>query len=188
MPFAFFVLAFMTVNQWVPAAHKGDAIGDSARRVRGLLRELGHESEIYALTVDDDLRKDIRAFVDPSSRRGDMTIFHYALPSPMTDAFARLPRGRVLHYHNVTPARFFAPYDAGVFRLAALGRQELETLVGQTDAALGDSEYNRQACGQTCMRNTTCHFGSDVIKVRSLPANDRAQAYDCIKLPRFTKP
>ena len=29
------------VNQWVPAAHKGDAIGDSARRVRGLLRELG---------------------------------------------------------------------------------------------------------------------------------------------------
>ena len=25
----------MIVNQWVPAAHKGDAIGDSARRVRG---------------------------------------------------------------------------------------------------------------------------------------------------------
>ena len=40
----------------------------------------------------------------------------------MTEAFARLPRGRVLQYHNVTPAHFFAPYDAGVFRLAALGR------------------------------------------------------------------
>ena len=26
----------MIVNQWVPAAHKGDAIGDSARRVRDL--------------------------------------------------------------------------------------------------------------------------------------------------------
>ena len=26
----------MIVNQWVPAAHKGDAIGDSARRVRGI--------------------------------------------------------------------------------------------------------------------------------------------------------
>ena len=26
----------MTINQWVPAAHKGDAIGDSARRMRGL--------------------------------------------------------------------------------------------------------------------------------------------------------
>ena len=50
----------MIVNQWVPAAHKGDAIGDSARRVRGLLRGLGHESEIYALTIDDDLRGDVR--------------------------------------------------------------------------------------------------------------------------------
>jgi hypothetical protein len=62
----------------------------------------------------------------------------------MTDAFARLPRGRVLQYHNVTPAHFFAPYEPAVFRLAALGRQELSTLAGHTDAALGDSEYNRQ--------------------------------------------
>ena len=43
-------------------------------------------------------------FTDGGARRGDLTIFHYALPSPMTDAFARLPGGRVLQYHNVTPA------------------------------------------------------------------------------------
>jgi glycosyltransferase involved in cell wall biosynthesis len=134
----------MIVNQWVPAAHKGDAIGDSARRVRDLLRQLGHQSDIFALTIDDDLRDDIRPFADSAARRGDLTIFHYALPSPMTDAFARLQHGRVLQYHNVTPAQFFAPYDAGIFRLATLGRQELQTLVGQTDVALGDSEYNRR--------------------------------------------
>lgn len=133
----------MIVNQWVPAAHKGDAIGDSARRVRGLLRELGHESELFALTIDDDLRGDVLPFSDAAARRGDLTIFHYALPSPMTEAFARLPYGRVLQYHNVTPAHFFAPYHAGVFRLALLGRQELTTLAGRTDVALGDSEYNR---------------------------------------------
>ena len=40
-----------------------------------------------------------------TARRGDLTIFHYALPSPMTAAFASLDRGRVLQYHNVTPAR-----------------------------------------------------------------------------------
>ena len=57
----------MRVNQWVPAAHKGDAIGDSARRVRDLLRAMGHESEIYALTIDDDLRHDVRPFADPAS-------------------------------------------------------------------------------------------------------------------------
>jgi glycosyltransferase involved in cell wall biosynthesis len=134
----------MIVNQWVPAAHKGDAIGDSARRVRDLLRTLGHESELYALTIDDALKDDVRPFSDPRARRGDLTVFHYALPSPMTAAFASLGRGRVLQYHNVTPAAYFAPYDAALFRLASLGRAELATLVGQVDIALGDSEYNRR--------------------------------------------
>ena len=133
----------MIVNQWVPAAHKGDAIGDSARRVRGLLRNMGHQSDLFALTIDEDLQDDVRPFADPAAGRGDLTIFHYALPSPMTEAFARLSHGRVLQYHNVTPAHFFAPYHAGVFRLAQLGRAELGTLAGRTDVALGDSEYNR---------------------------------------------
>ena len=133
----------MVVNQWVPAAHRGDAIGDSARRVRGMLRELGHVSEIYALTVDEDLQGDVHPFDDPRARLGDVTIFHYALPSTMTDAFASLPRGRVLQYHNVTPPEFFAGFDAGIFRLATLGRDEVKRLAGRTDIALGDSEYNR---------------------------------------------
>jgi glycosyltransferase involved in cell wall biosynthesis len=144
----------MIVNQWVPAAHKGDAIGDSARRVRDLLRALGHSSDIYALTVDEDLRGEILPFEDATSRQGDVTIFHYALPSPMTDAFAALQRGRVLQYHNVTPAHFFARYDAGVFRLAALGRQELARLVGRTDVALGDSEFNRHELDSMGFTNT----------------------------------
>ena len=133
----------MIINQWVPAAHRGDAIGDSARRVRDLLRGMGHQSDLYALTIDDDLRGDVRVFGDDAVH-GDLTIFHYALPSPMTAAFAALPHGRVLQYHNVTPAAFFAPYDPVLFRLAALGRHELSTLVGSVDLALGDSEYNRQ--------------------------------------------
>jgi glycosyltransferase involved in cell wall biosynthesis len=109
----------MIINQWVPAAHRGD-------------------------TIDDDLEGDVRRFADPAARHGDLTIFHFALPSPMTEAFARLDGRRVLQYHNVTPAAYFAPYDPALFRLAALGRRELSTLVGRVDLALGDSEFNRQ--------------------------------------------
>ena len=134
----------MIVNQWVPAAHRGDAIGDSARRVRDLLRGMGHESEIYALTIDDEMRDEARPFADAAARGGDITIFHYALPSPMTEAFAALTSGRVLQYHNITPASYFAPYDPALFRLAALGRAELASLAGRVDLALGDSEYNRR--------------------------------------------
>ena len=134
----------MVVNQWVPAAHRGDAVGDSARGMRDLLRRQGYEADVFALSIDADLRDEVRPFTDPAARRGDVTVLHFAVPSPMTAALATLRGRRVLQYHNVTPAHFFAPYDAGIFRIAALGRTELRTLVGRVDLALGDSEYNRK--------------------------------------------
>ena len=133
----------MVINQWLPAAHRGDAVGDSARRVRGLLRARGHASQIYALTIDDDLRGDIGAFADPAAHQGDLTILHFAIASPMSEALAALPRGRIIQYHNITPAHFFAGYDAGIAAIVTRGRQELAGLVGHVDLALGDSEFNR---------------------------------------------
>src|SRR5262245_272852 len=99
----------MIVNQWIPAAHRGDAVGDNARRLRALLRRWGHQSDIFAITMDDDLVGDVHVWSDRDARHGDVTILHFAMPSPMTEAFATLPGSRVLCYHNVTPAEFFAP-------------------------------------------------------------------------------
>jgi glycosyltransferase involved in cell wall biosynthesis len=158
------------VNQWVPAAHKGDAIGDSAWHVRRLLRQMGHQSDIYALTIDDDLREDVRPFEDPTSRLGDMTIFHFALVSPMTAAFAHLPRGRVLQYHNVTPAHFFAEHAPAISRLASLGRDDLKTLVDGTDIALADSAFNRRELESLGFRNTGVFpIAVDVNRIVSAP-------------------
>lgn len=134
----------MIIHQWVPAAHRGDAVGDNALVMRDLFRQWGHTSDVFALSIDEALQGDVRPWQDPDARRGDVTIFHFAIPSPMTRAFGTLPGARVLHYHNVTPAHFFAPYDAGICRLASLGREELATLADRTDLALGVSEYNRE--------------------------------------------
>ena len=133
----------MIVHQWIPAAHRGDAVGDSARRLRALLRLWGHDSEIFALTVDEPLRDEVQSWHSPASRDGDVTILHFAVPSPMTEVFGRLPGARVLSYHNVTPPHFFAPFDPSLVRLTSIGRAQLATLVGHVDLALGDSEYNR---------------------------------------------
>jgi len=109
-----------------------------------MLRAMGHDSDLFALTIDDDLRGDVRPFADPAATRGDVTIFHFALPSPMTARFAALDGVKILQYHNITPAAFFAPYDPQLFRLAALGRRELATLAGHVDLAVGDSDFNRR--------------------------------------------
>jgi glycosyltransferase involved in cell wall biosynthesis len=133
----------MIVNQWVPAAHRGDAVNEQARVIRDLVRSWGHDSEIYALTIDENMRDEAKPWGDWNARDGDVTILHFALPSPMTAALRTAPGARVLYYHNVTPAKFFAPFDPGIARLAVLGRQELHTLVGHVDLAVGVSEFNR---------------------------------------------
>jgi len=132
------------VNQWLPTAHHGDAIGDSARRVRQLLRQLGHSSDVFAMDIEPAVAGDVLPFDDPSACRGDVTIFHYGIQSPMTKAFQSLRGRRVLQYHNITPAGFFARWDPNLFRLATRGRAELASLAGHVDAALGDSEFNRR--------------------------------------------
>ena len=106
---------------------------------------MGHESELYALTIDDELEDDVRPFGDPAARRGDVTIFHFALPSPMTEAFASLPtrpRPAVSQRHAGGASSRPTIRRCSAWRRSA--RQELATLVGRVDLALGVSEYNRQ--------------------------------------------
>ena len=135
----------MIVNQWVPAAHRGDAIGDSARRVRDLLR--AHGPRVRPLRADDRRRH---------ARRG---------------AAVRRPGARRRRRHDL-PLRAAVADDRGVRRAAAAAAccstttsrrrtssrrttrtssawprsagSELASLAGRTDLALGDSEYNRR--------------------------------------------
>ena len=144
----------MIVNQWVPAAHRGDAIGDHSRAVRDLFRRWGHDADIFAIQIDRDLGDEIRPWTDPAARRGDVTILHFAVPSPMSAEFARLPGRRVLQYHNVTPPRFFAPFNAGLARMCAEGRSELAGLVGGVDLAVGVSDYNQRELAALGYTNT----------------------------------
>ncbi len=115
---------------------------------------MGHRSDVFALAIDEDMRAEVRNVAEAEASLGNVTVYHFALASPMTDAFMRLRGGRVLLYHNITPARFFAPYDAELFRLATRSRRDLASLVGHVDLALGVSDYNRRELEQLGFRDT----------------------------------
>ena len=133
----------MTFHQWIPAAHAGDAAGDHARAMRDAIRCWGHDSEIFALHIDDGV-DDVLPWTDSRARAGDVTILHFAVASAMTAEFARLRGRRALVYHNITPARFFAPFSASLARLSAEGRRQLASLAGAVEVAIGVSDYNRR--------------------------------------------
>jgi L-malate glycosyltransferase len=134
----------MRIDQLLPAFHRGDAIGDTAFHMRDFFRAKGFASDIYCLDRDSDLEtesKPVAEFPDPSS--GDVTILHFALPSPLTRKLAGLSGKKAIVYHNITPEAFFAPYSAEMARICRLGREELASLASVVDLALADSEYNR---------------------------------------------
>jgi L-malate glycosyltransferase len=133
------------IDQWVPALHRGDAIGDSARLMRDAFRSWGHAADVYALELDEDLQGDGRPWAEwKAGAASDAVILHYALPSPLTAALQAHRGRRLLVHHNITPPAFFEGWDGEMARICALGRAELGSLRDHVDLALGDSEFNRQ--------------------------------------------
>lgn len=130
------------VDQWVPALHQGDAIGDSTLLMRKALRSWGFVSDVYSYDQDQGLSA--RAFDEWSEgSASDIVLFHYALISPMNEAFRRLRSKGVLIYHNITPPEFFAAWDHEIYRILDLGRRGLADLSFSTRIAFADSEFNR---------------------------------------------
>jgi glycosyltransferase involved in cell wall biosynthesis len=135
----------LRVDQWVPALHRGDAIGDSARLMRDAFRAWGHEADVYALELDDELEGDGRPFSQwRAGTAGDVVILHFALPSPLSAALESHRGRRVLLHHNITPPEFFVGHDPEMVRICAIGREELRRLAPQVDLGLADSEFNRR--------------------------------------------
>ena len=145
----------MRVDQLVPAFHQGDAIGDTAFFMKKFLLSQGFQSEIYCLDCDPELKTESKTFAEfPPPGPKDVTILHFALPSPLGPALQKMASKKVIIYHNITPAEFFQEYSSEMACISRLGREELLSLVPHVDLALADSEYNRQELLAAGFRNT----------------------------------
>lgn len=144
------------IHQLVPALHDGDAIGDSARAIRDFLRSKGYVSDIYAYSIDEAIAEEAQDFAAaaPKLHQSDILIYHYALPSGMTEFVKRADCRKAMIYHNITPSYYWLPYNASLLHLAAAGRRELESLTPFLDRSAGDSEYNRLELEALNFRNT----------------------------------
>jgi len=143
------------IDQLVPAFHRGDAIGDEAFMLKDFLRRRGFDSEIYALTRDRGLEGQAKLFGEfPAPSPADITILHFALPSPLTPALASLSSRKALIYHNITPPEFFEGLNPEMARISRVGRRELRSLQPSVDLSLADSEYNRLELEALGFRNT----------------------------------
>jgi glycosyltransferase involved in cell wall biosynthesis len=134
------------VHQLLATLSPGDAIGNEALAVRGLLRGAGYASEIFAETAHPRLigeARPLEAYLEVSGP-DTVCLFHFAVGSAAGPLIHSLPDRLVLRYHNVTPARFFQGFQNHVMGLCHHGRRSLEAFAPRTELALAVSEFNRR--------------------------------------------
>ncbi len=134
------------IDQALPTFSYGDAIGNHVLALRALLRSAGATSEIFTIACHPRVRQESREWraYEAVDGPGNVCILHFSIGTPMATAFTRLRSRRVLIYHNITPAEFARGVNRRMERECRMGREQLATLAGRTELAIGVSEYNRR--------------------------------------------
>jgi len=132
------------VHQLLPVLEEEDAIGNYALNLRDSLREEGFDSRIFAYETRPGRKADTLPYLEHRKFSADnnILIFHTAIGSPLADYFIGCPDKKLLIHHNITPARFFAPWDREVSYLAHQARQQLMETSDTVAATLADSPFN----------------------------------------------
>lgn len=130
-----------------PAILPGDAIGRDVLHMGRVLREQGHEVELFSTTWgkpqprnEDDVH--VRDFLadDPSA----LLILHHSIGWPhAVPLIAAAKCRRVVKYHNVTPAHFYDGLDVEYAELCRRGPEQLREIIAHgCDLYLADSRFN----------------------------------------------
>lgn len=143
----------MPVHQFLPTLSPGDAIGNHVLRIRPLLEALG-PSTIYVERCDPSLSsqaKDYREFLPESAAA---ILYHASIGTPMARRLLALRTSILLDYHNVTPTRFYAPYEPQVAALLYSGRAECRDLARRSPLGIADSDYSARELDEMGCRAT----------------------------------
>lgn len=131
------------IHQLVHTLSYGDAISTEVLALQAALRDLGLESEIYALHEHNKLKGRSRRYETIGTCSEADIILHYSIGSPLNDLYAHWDRGhKVLVYHNITPARWFKGVNNRVAKDIERGLSDLPALCARSHRIWADSQFN----------------------------------------------
>lgn len=134
----------MEINQVLPAISYGDAVSSDAIEIRGLLRDMGYSSEIYAKYIHPKCSKYAKPLNEFNGDSKNILFYHFSLAGlDVTDFVKSMPGTKALVYHNITPPEYFHEYDTNLSYMCSKGRDELKAICGDFQLGIGVSEYNR---------------------------------------------
>ena len=145
----------MRVVQLLPTMSFGDAIGNDTIALKGVIRDMGYPTEIYAENIDkrlpDGTARKISRMRD--LKKDDILIYHKSTGTDLTFKIDKYKCRKIMVYHNITPPEFFLTYSIPVTQLTELGYKGVDHLRDKVDYVLADSSFNK---GELLKRGYTC--------------------------------
>lgn len=176
----------MTVfRQVLIGASPEDAITGMALRVRDRLVGRG-ESELYGHHVHPDMLGQVRRLEHlPRPRPGDVLIYHASYGEPeVTRVLLERPEPIVLVYHNLTPSRFFLPYNPAAAAALEWGRHELGLIRPQVARAVAMSGFSAQDLRQYGYdRIEVMPVGLDPMRLHAVAPDSRMSEEVSVRFP-----
>ena len=165
----------MKIIQLLTHLNWGDAISNDVLAIDDTLRAAGYESEIMALKINERLKSRAKAVDFSSLRPEDILLFHKASGDELMRHVVRLPCRKGMIYHNITPARFFLPYDAVMAWHLNRGRRQLRKYAAGMD-------WYRQEIRKCTYRDFTTGFYFGRPDTQSMVYTDNTYASDAVFL------
>ena len=153
------------IHQLVHTLSYGDAISAEVLALQRCFRELGFESEIYAIHEHPRLRGATRKYTKLDASFDGEVILHYSLGSPLNELYRSLHQAtRAMIFHNLTPAHWFAGVNPRIVRDIESGARELPELCAITHRLLADSRYNAAELAAIGYPATVLELTIDTVK------------------------
>lgn len=136
----------MRIIQLLPSLKRGDAVGNDARAIQGILKEAGYDTMIYAREIWPGIPEgECRSASEmPELGEGDVLIYHGSVGSDLNFTLPSYGGKKVMIYHNITPPRFYRRYSRETEANVKKGYEGIRFLADKVDYAIAVSEYNRQ--------------------------------------------
>ena len=131
-----------------PTLAPGDAVGNDVLHMAELFRGRGHNVALFADhvgSVTTTCQPIARAAAFLGRDRSALLVYHHSIDCAAGVGLVHRARcRRVVRYHNVTPAHFFAGLDAACAADCRKGREQVAELArAGCDLYLSDSAYNQ---------------------------------------------
>jgi len=130
------------LHQFHSGSAVGDAVTNSLFMVRGMLRDMGFESNIYVQHVAPELRDELLPHMALQVGHDDGLFVHHSMGHDLDEWILALPCRTWLVYHNITPVDFF-PLQSPFRHYADKGLRQLSDFHPKFEAAIAVSDLNR---------------------------------------------